>query len=149
MSELKNKLMADTADAMRAGDHTLRDALRMLLAAIKQEEIDRRVTLDDAGVTAVLMKQAKQRRETIADAEKAERPDLAEKEQNELQIIERYLPRMLSVEEVRAEALRVIDLVGASGPKDMGRVMGQLLPALQGRADGRQVSEVVRDLLQS
>jgi uncharacterized protein len=149
MSELKSKLMADTADAMRAGDRTLRDALRMLLAAIKQEEIDRRVTLDDAGVTAVLMKQAKQRRETIADAEKAERPDLAEKEQNELQIIERYLPRMLSVEEVRAEALRVIDLVGASGPKDMGRVMGQLLPALQGRADGRQVSEVVRDLLQS
>jgi uncharacterized protein len=146
---LKEQLQADVAVAMRAGDTERRDTVRMLLAAVKQEEVDRRVELDDAGILAVLSKQAKQRRESIADAEKAGRPDLAAQEQIELVIIEHYLPQMMTAEEIGRLAREVIDSLNAGGMKDMGRVMGQLIPKIQGRADGRLVSDVVRQLLQN
>ncbi len=146
---LKEKLTNDMKAAMRAGDTEKRDTLRMLLAAIKQVEIDDQVTLDDQGVTAVLTKQAKQRRESIADYEKAGRSELAATEQSELAIIESYLPQMMSREEIRALAADVIAQLGVSDTKGMGQVMGRLMPQVKGKADGRLVNEVVRSLLQN
>ncbi|HUS94115.1 MAG TPA: GatB/YqeY domain-containing protein [Patescibacteria group bacterium] len=146
---LKERLRADTNEAMRAGDTSRRDVLRMMLAAVKQEEVDGQKELDDEGVQSVLMKQAKQHRETISDAEKANRPDLVAKEEAELLIIDEFLPGQLSEEEVRAAASVTIDELGANEMQDMGRVMGQLMPRLKGQADGSMVSQIVRELLQT
>jgi hypothetical protein len=146
--ELKAQLKTDLAAAMREGDTHKRDTLRLLLAAIKQIEVDEQTTLDDEAVQSVLSRQAKQRRESIADAEKAGRNQLAAQEKEELEIIEAYLPQMMGEDEVRLIAGEVIAEVGASSIKDMGRVMGQLMPRLQGKADGRVISAVVRQLLQ-
>jgi uncharacterized protein YqeY len=144
---LKEQLQEDTSAAMREGDKHRRDSLRLLLAAIQQEEVDGQTELDDAGVQRVLAKQAKQRRESIADAEKAGRLDLIEVEEAELQLIERYLPQMMPEEQVRTKAERVIVELDATDMKDMGRVMAQLMPELKGKADGHIVSGVVRELL--
>lgn len=146
---VRNQLEEDVKTAMRQGDAETRDTLRMLLAAIKQVEIDNQVQLDDEGVLKVISKQAKQRRESIKDAEAAGRPDLVEVELRELAICESYLPQMLTAEEIQPIAERVINEVGATGMQDMGRVMGKLMPELQGNADGGLVSSVVRSLLQS
>jgi uncharacterized protein YqeY len=137
------------ADAMREGDNEKRDTLRLLLAAIKQEEVDGQQELDDSGVQVVLTKQAKQRRESIADYERAGREELADREKAELLIIKSYLPTMMTREEIRQAAKQTISDLGASGPKDMGKVMGNLMPKLKGKADGALVSEVVREMLQS
>ena len=145
---LKEQLEADVHDAMRAGDTERRNVLRMLLAAIKQEEIDRQTTLDDEGVLAVLTKQAKQRRESIADYETAGRDEQVAQEKAELAVIEGYLPKQLSREEVKAEAEQTISDLGVTGMDGMGQVMGRLMAKLKGQADGRVVSEVVRELLQ-
>jgi uncharacterized protein YqeY len=145
---LKDRMRDDVAEAMRAGDKSRRDVLRMMLAAVKQEEVDEQIELDDDGVQSVLIIQAKQRRESIADAEKANRPDLAAQEEAELRIIEDYLPGQLTEDEVRIVASAIIAELGASEMKDMGRVMGKLMPKLKGQADGRMVSQAVRDLLQ-
>jgi uncharacterized protein len=146
--ELKARIQADMADAMRAGDAEKRNALRMLLAAIKQVEVDERRALSDADVVSVLTRQVKQLRESVADAEKSGRNALATQVQAELTIIESYLPQMISREEIRARAEEIIDQLGASDPKAMGQVMGRLMPELKGQADGRVVTEVVRELLQ-
>lgn len=146
---VRDQLQTDLKTAMRQGDTKTRDTIRMLLAAIKQVEIDKQVDLDEDGDLAVIAKQAKQRRESIKDAEAAGRPDLAEIEQNELGICESYLPQMMTAEEIRPVAERVINDLGVSGMQDMGRVMGQLMPQLKGKADGGLVSSVVRSLLQS
>lgn len=146
--ELKTQLKTDLADAMREKDTEKRDTLRLLLAAIKQIEVDEQTTLDDEAVQAILTKQAKQRRESIDFAEKAGRAELAEKEKSELEIIEAYLPQKMSEDEIRRIAAAVIAEVGGGSMKDMGRVMGQLMPKLQGNADGQVVSAVVRQLLQ-
>ena len=144
---LRDQLNEDVKNAMRIKDTETRDTLRLLLAAIKQEEIDNQVTLDDAGVQAVLNKQAKQRRESIEEYTKANRLDLAEEEQQQLVIIERYLPQMMSREEVEAIAKQVIVETGVTDAKGMGQVMGKLMPQVKGKADGRLVNEVVRELL--
>jgi len=144
---LKEQLKQDTIAASKSGDNRKRDILRMLQAAVKQIEIDDRVTLDDAGVLQVLTKQAKQRRESIAEYTKAGRDDLAEQEQYELGVIETYLPQMMSREEIEVLVKQVIVDTGASSPKDMGKVMGKLMPQVKGKADGRLVNEVVRELL--
>jgi uncharacterized protein YqeY len=146
---LKEQLRLDMADAMRTGDNEKRDTLRLLLAAIKQVEVDEQQSLDDAGVQTVLAKQAKQRRESIADYERAGRADIADREIAELVIIESYLPQMMSREEITEIANRTIADLGADGPKDTGRVMGSLMPQVKGKADGRLVSEIVRELLQN
>ena len=146
---VRDQLEADVKKAMRERDAETRDTLRMLLAAIKQVEIDERVQLDDEGVLMVLSKQAKQRRERIKDAKAAGRPDLVAEEQRELEICESYLPQMMTAEEIEPIARRIIEEVGASGMQDMGRVMGKLMPEVQGKADGELVSSVVRSLLQS
>jgi uncharacterized protein YqeY len=146
---LHDHLRDDLAQAMRSGEAARRDTLRLLLAAIKQTEVDSRVTLDDAGVEAVLRKQAKQRQESIADYSKAGRNDLVSAEKAELAIIESYLPQMLGRVEIEALASEVISELGASGPQAMGQVMARLMPEVKGRADGRLVNEVVRGLLLS
>ncbi len=146
---LKETLQADVRDAMRQGETTRRDTLRMMLAAIKQEEVDSQTVLDDEACLKVLSKQAKQRKESIADARKAGRDDLLIQEQAELAIIESYLPQMMTRAEIEAAAAEVIQEQGASGMKDMGRVMGELMTRLQGRADGKVTSQVVRELLQA
>lgn len=146
---LKEQLRLDTADAMREGDNEKRDTLRLLLAAIKQTEVDSQQELDDAGVQLVLTKQAKQRRESIADYEKAGRDDIADLEKAELVIIESYLPQLMTREEITVIAAQTIADLGADGPKDTGRVMGSMMPKVKGKADGRLVNEVVRDLLLS
>lgn len=145
--ELKEKLRADMAEAMKTGDSATRDVLRMLLAAVKQTEVDRQVTLDESGVADVLAKQAKQRRESIADYEKAGRGALVDQEQAELLIIERYLPQMMGREEVETLAAGIIADLGVTDSKGMGQVMGKLMPLVKGRADGRLVNDVVRQLL--
>ena len=145
---LKEQLRADMAAAMREGDTVRRDTLRLVLAAVKQAEVDEQVTLDDGAVQAVLTKQAKQRRESIADYEKAGRPELAAQEAAEVLLIESYLPQMMSREKVEAIAAEVIAESGVTDVKGMGQVMGRLMPRFKGRADGRLVNEVVRDLLQ-
>lgn len=144
---LKEQLQRDVAEAMRSGDSGRRDVLRLLLAAVKQEEVDQRHSLDDSEVQEVLLKQAKQRRESIADAEQAGRADLVEAEQKELAIIEDYLPRQMSREEVEAVARQVVEELGVRDMKGMGQVMSRLMPQLKGQADGRVVSDVVRGLL--
>jgi uncharacterized protein YqeY len=147
--ELKQRLQKDMADAMRQGDNERRNTLRMLLAAVKQVEVDERRELDDAGVLAVLQKQAKQRRESVADAHKADRLDLAEQEEKELAILDDYLPQMATRDEVQRLATAVIAELGVTDAKGMGQIMSRLMPQLKDRADGRLVNEVVRALLQS
>lgn len=144
---LKLQLQDDLKTAMRQGDEQRRDVLRMISAAIKQTEVDERRVLDDAGVADVLRKQAKQRRESIADYEKAGRMEAAATEAQELTIIESYLPQQMSREDVAALAAAVIAELGVTDVKGMGQVMSKLMPQLKGNADGRMVNEVVRELL--
>lgn len=145
--ELKELLRDDMATAMRAGETEKRNTLRMLLAAVKQVEVDEQRYLDEQSVLSLLMKQAKQRRESIADFEKAGRADLAEKERRELAFIESYLPKMMDRAEIEQLARQLIDELGVSDSKGMGQVMSRLMPAVKGKADGRLVNEVVRGLL--
>ncbi len=146
---VKENLQKDRIAAMREGDTAKRNALGLLLAAIKQEEVDNQTSLDDAGVLAVLSKQAKQRRESITDYEKAGRPEAAANEQAELTIIESYLPQQMGRGEIMAIAAEIVAELGVTDAKGMGQVMGKLMPRLKGQADGRLVNEVVRDLLQN
>jgi uncharacterized protein YqeY len=143
----RDRLDQDLKAAMRSHADKRRDTLRSLLAAIKQEEVDTQQQASDEMTMAVLRRQAKQRHETIADAERAGREDLVREAHEELAIIEDYLPQRMSREEIREHALEVIGELGVSDMSGMGRVMGRLMPRLQDRADGRDVSAVVRDLL--
>ena len=135
---------------MRARDALRRDTIRMVEAAIKNAEIDKRGSeLAEADVLAILQRQVKQRRESIDQFRQGGREDLAEKEEQEITVIERYLPAQLSRDEIEARAQAVIDQVGASGPGDRGKVMGMLMRELRGEADGAVVNAVVSDLLGS
>jgi uncharacterized protein YqeY len=146
---LKEQIRIDTADAMRTGDKEKRDTLRLLLAAIKQVEIDQQKdNLTDDEVLAVLNKQAKQRRESIADYEAAGREDLVYEEKAQLDLIETYLPPQMTREEIAELVKSIINEVGAEGLQDTGKVMGRLMPQVKGKADGRLVNEVVREMLQ-
>ena len=145
--ELKETLRADLVVAMRGGDAQRRDVIRMLLAAIKQVEVDTRHDLDNDGVQDVLRKQFKQRQESIADFEKAGRPNEVARELAESAIIEGYLPQMMSREEIELVAREIIDEMGGADVKMMGQVMSRVMAEVKGRADGRVVNEVVRGLL--
>lgn len=135
---------------MRARDALRRDTIRMVEAAIKNAEIDKRGSeLAEADVLAILQRQVKQRRESIDQFRQGGREDLAEKEEQEIAVIEQYLPAQLSREEIEARAQAVIDQVGASGPGDRGKVMGMLMRDLRGEADGAIVNAVVSELLGS
>ena len=145
---LKEQLQADLAAAMRSGETEKRDTLRGLMAAIKQVEKDDGVTLDDAGILTVLNKQIKQRRETIADAERAGRPDMIAVAAAEIARIEQYLPRQLSPAEIETVVEAVIQQLGVTDMKGMGLVMGRAMAQLKGQADGGLVSQIVREKLQ-
>lgn len=147
MHELKQALQAALKDAMRAKDRERRNAIRLLQSAIKQVEIDSQTSLDDDGMLAVLRKEAKKRRETIAELEDAGRAQDAERERLELTVTEEFLPRQLSADELRPIVRQAIDAAGATSMKEMGSVMKAVMPRLQGRADGRAVSALVREML--
>jgi uncharacterized protein len=141
---LKDRIQQDVKDAMRAKDKTRLAAIRLITAAIKQREVDERIELDDAQVTAVLDKMAKQRRESISQFEKAGRDDLIAQEVMELEIIQSYLPEQLGEDEINALIDTAMQATGATSIKDMGKVMGQLKPKLQGRADMGAVSALIK-----
>ncbi len=146
--ETKAKLENDLKDAMRSGDDTRKRTIRMVLAAIKQTEIDKQVTLDETGVIGILQKEVKTRRESLEEAQKAGRADLAVSTEAEIQVLNGYLPQAMDPTELTALAESVIAEVGATTPADMGKVMKALLPRVAGRAANDQVSQVVRGLLQ-
>jgi len=144
---LKQQLQGDLKEALRARDERRKSVIRMALAAIVNAEVEHGGELDDAGVTAVLQKEAYQRRDTIAELRQANRPDLLTEEEAELAVLETYLPELLSRKDIAEEARQVIVEVGATGIGQLGLVMRPLMSKLKGRADGRIVNEVVRELL--
>lgn len=147
VSALKSRITEDMKSAMRAKEKERLATIRLILAAIKQIEVDTREDLDDAEVTAVLDKMSKQRRESIEQYTKASREDLVEQERAELAIIAEYLPEPLSDEEIDALIEAGIAETGAAGMKDMGKLMGRLKPQIQGRADMGAVSAKIKQRL--
>ncbi len=141
---LKTSILNDVKTAMKAGDKDRVKVLRMLTAAIKQREVDERIELDDAQVLAVVDKMVKQRRESIEQYQAGNRPDLAEVEQAEIEMLAAYLPEPLSEGELNQFIDDAIQATGATTMADMGPVMGRLKPEVQGRADMKQVSAAVR-----
>ena len=141
---LKERVNEDMKAAMRAKDAPRLAAIRMLLAAIKQKEVDERITVDDAQVVAIVDKMQKQRKDSIAQFEQAGRQDLVDKERFELEVISAYLPAQAGADEIAAEIDAAVAAVGAAGPQDMGKVMGVLKPRLAGRADLSAVSAQVK-----
>jgi uncharacterized protein YqeY len=144
---LKDQLQSDLKQAMLANDTLRKNTLRMALAAIKLAEIEKKTALDDPGTLALLQKEVKSRREAMADAQRANRPDLVTAAEQEIGILESYLPKAISQEELDEMAKEVIQDVGATSLKEMGLVMKALMPKLAGRATGDQISQTVRRLL--
>jgi len=141
---LREKLNEDIKTAMKAREQEKLAALRLMLSSVKQREVDERITLDDAGVIAVVEKMIKQRKDSIAQFEKAARQDLADKEKYEISVIGAYLPQQLSQAEIDAIVDEAVAAAGAKGPADMGKVMGIVKPRLAGRADMGKVSGLVK-----
>jgi uncharacterized protein YqeY len=146
---LKDQLTQDLKDAMRQGDELKKNTIRYIRSAIKNMEIDVGHDLSDQEVMAVLVKQAKQRRDSMEQFQQGNRPDLVEQEEKELVLIETYLPQPLSDEEIKTRAQAVITELGVTDMKGMGQVMGRLSKEMQGVADGKRISEIVRALLSS
>ena len=146
---LKDQLNNDLKDAMRDKDKVRTGTLRTLKSALKYAEIEAGAELDDQGVLGVIAKQAKQRRESIAEFEKAQRADLVEQETAELTILKKYLPAQLSEAAIKDKARAVINELEVTDIKGMGQVMKRLMAELQGQADGKVVNQIVRDLLSS
>ncbi len=149
MDDPRPKLQAALKEAMVNKDNTRRDVIRMSLNALKQVEIDTQKHLSAEEALAVLQKEAKKRRESIDDAEKAGRSEVAVREKMELSILEEFLPKQLSREQIEALAREAIAQSGATSANDMGKVMGVLMPKVKGQADGKLVNQVVRELLSS
>jgi len=141
---LRDRLNEDIKTAMKARDAERLNALRLLSAAAKQREVDERITLDDAALVAIVEKEIKKRRESIAQYEKGQRQDLADKEKFEISVLEAYLPQQLSIAEVEAIVADAVASTGAKSPSDMGKVMGLVKPKLAGRADMGKVSAIVK-----
>ncbi|MCH8871099.1 MAG: GatB/YqeY domain-containing protein [Chloroflexi bacterium] len=144
---LKEQLSDDLKNAMRQGDALRRTTIRFVLSAIHNDEIARQKDLDEDGVIQVLTKQAQQRRDSIEAFQDANRQDLVDKEQAELEIIAAYLPERMTEDEVREVVRQVLSDSGASGPQDMSKVMGRLMPKVRGKADGKMVSTMVNEML--
>lgn len=138
----------DLRDALRANDGTRKRTLRMVLAAVKMVQVEKQSPVDEAGLMAILQKEIKLRREAVSEAQKANRADLVAASEAEIAVLEAYLPKPLSQEELVALAQSIIAEIGATAPADMGKVMKVLIARLQGRAPGDQASQVVRQLLQ-
>jgi hypothetical protein len=144
---LKDRINEDMKAAMRAKEAVRLGTIRLLNAAIKQREVDERITLDDAAVIGVIDKMLKQRKDSIEAFEKAGRTDLADKEKAEAAVLQDYLPARLSAGEIAAEVKAIVAEVGAKGPADMGKVMGAAKQRLAGKADMGQVSAAVKAAL--
>jgi uncharacterized protein len=144
---LKEKITEDMKSAMRAKDSERLNAIRLLTAALKQKEVDERVELTDAMVLAIIEKQIKQRKDSIAAYQQAGRADLVAKEQFELDVLSVYLPAQLSDAEIQAAVQQAVAQTGAAGPQDMGKLMGVLKPQLAGKADMTKVSALVKAAL--
>ncbi len=144
---LKDKISDDLKQALKEGDDVRKRTLRLLLAAVHNAEIEKGAPLDDSGTLAVIAKQAKQRRESAEEFRKGGRQDLVEREEAEEAVLQAYLPSAMSREEIAAAARKVIAEVGAQGPRDVGKVMPVLVKQLAGRAEGSEISAVVRELL--
>jgi uncharacterized protein YqeY len=144
---LKDQINDDMKAAMRAKDSERLGTIRLLLAALKQKEVDERITLDDVAVVAVVDKLIKQRKDSVAAFVQAARQDLADKESAEIKVLEAYLPQRLSAEEVAAEVKAIVAELGAKGPGDMGKVMGVVKTRLAGKAEMGQVSAAVKAAL--
>jgi uncharacterized protein YqeY len=147
MSDIRTTLTNELKNAMRSGDSFRKDVIRNAQAAVKQIEIDERITLDDAGILKVLQKEIKSQREVIADAEKATRPDLIDEAEHKIAVLQEFLPKQLSEEEIAALVRPIVQELG--GSPVMGEVMKKLLPQVQGKADGKLVSQVVQKVLKN
>jgi uncharacterized protein YqeY len=144
---LKDQITEDMKTAMRAKDAPRLLTIRGLLAALKQKEVDERITLDDAAVVGVVDKLIKQRKDSIAQFAAAGRTDLVDKETAELKVLEAYLPQRLSADEIAAEVAKIVAETGAAGPGDMGKVMGAAKSRFAGKADMGLVSAAVKQAL--
>ena len=148
-AKLKQKLTDDLKQAMKSGDTGKRSVIRLAMAAISNTEIARRAALSDADILGIIAKEAKHRQESIEAFKQGNRPDLVAQEEAELAILQEYLPQQMAREEVVATARRIIQEVGAQGPRDKGKVMPKIIAELKGRADGREINEIVAELLAS
>ncbi len=144
---LTQRLEQDMKPALKNKDKTKLSVIRMVRSAIKNAEIERGRPLEEGEVLDVLSRELKQRKESLQEFEKAGRTELVEKMKSEIAVVEAYLPAPLSEEELRELARQVIDEVGASSPADMGKVMKEIMPRVKGRADGKEVNRIVRELL--
>ncbi len=148
MMDLKLQLETGLKESMKAGDDVGKRTIRMVLAAIRQVEIDRQVKLDDTAVISIIQKEIKTRKETVEEAQSANRPDIVSATDAEVSFLKRYLPEAINEDELSTLAKAVIVETEAASPSDMGKVMKLLMPRVAGRATGDQVSNVVRQLLQ-
>jgi len=144
---LKDQINEDMKSAMRAKDSERLGTIRLLLSAMKQKEVDERITLDDAAVIAIVDKLIKQRKDSVAAYAQAQREDLADIERKEIVVLEAYLPQRMSAEEITAAVQALVAELGASGPGDMGKVMGAVKTRLAGKADMGLVSAAVKAAL--
>jgi len=140
-------LISDLKEAMRSGDKTRLSVIRMIRARLQNAEIAQQKKLDDPDILGLIAKEAKEHRESIEEFKKGNRNDLIDKEEAELSILLEYLPQQLSRDEVVSAARQAIEEVGAQGPGDKGKVMQKLMPQLKGKAEGRDINEVVTELL--
>ena len=146
-AELKQKLTDDLKQAMRGGDKVRRSVIRLVMAAIGNAEIARQAGLADTDILGIIAKEVRQRHESIEAFRSGNRHDLVAQEEVELAILNEYLPRQMTRQEVIVAARQVIDEVGAQGPADKGKVMPKLIAQLKGQADGREINAVVTELL--
>lgn len=144
---LKDQITEDMKTAMRAKDSERLGTIRLLLAALKQKEVDERIELDDAMVVAIVDKLVKQRKDSVAAFTQGGRSDLADKEAAEIKVLEVYLPQRMSADEIATEVKAIVAELGANGPGDMGKVMGAVKTRLAGKADMGQVSAAVKAAL--
>lgn len=144
MEELRNKLK----EAMKSSDEVRVRTLRLLISSIKNAEIEKGRELTEEEFSDIVLKEVKKRKEAIEMYEQGQRKDLADEERRELAILEEFLPKQLSEDEIKKMVVEAIDSVGASGPKDLGKVMSVLMPKLKGKADGKLVNKIVREFLE-
>jgi uncharacterized protein YqeY len=145
--DIKTKLNDSMKDAMKSGDEVRKRTVRMVLAAVKQAEVDKQTTLDDLAVTALIQKEIKNRREAVEEAQKANRADLIEGNEAEIKVLEAFLPKAMPAEELRALVQAAIVETGAAAPGDMGKVMKVVMPKVAGRAANDVISATVKELL--
>lgn len=145
--DTKTKLNDAVKEAMKSGDDLRKQTVRMVLAAVKQAEVDKQTSLDDMAVVALIQKEVKNRRESIEDAKKANREDLVAGNESEIKILEEFLPKAMPMEELKALVQAAITETGAVAPSDMGKVMKVVMPKVAGRAPNDMISSAVKELL--